>query len=370
MIKYEQKQQVLEACHNDPVSGAHFGRDKVVEKIEERYYWVGIIRDVLKVTKTCDKCQRANPKFHKTPARIHPIPVTDQVWHTVGIDLIGPLPKTERGNEYIATCTCLFSKWPEAEALQNKSATSVAEFVFRLICRHGCPTIRISDQGREFVNAIDTELCKLTGVDHRISSAYHPQTNGQDERFNQTLQRSLRKLVNEDQTDWDKYIDPVLFAYRTSRQDSSKYTPFYLMYGRQATLPIDILTDQQKATPTNSEVQMTDEQIHEKAKQLIELRKKALGNVNSAKEKMKRRADAKHNDFTSDFTVGSLVLVLNSKKLSRKGGKMEPLWHGPHRIHEDLGKGCFKLCLVDDCSKILAQKYNVQRLKLYHLQSG
>lgn len=208
-----------------------------------------------------------------------------------------------------------------------------------------------------------------TGVDHRISSAYHPQTNGQDERFNQTLQRSLRKLVNEDQTDWDKYIDPVLFAYRTSRQDSSKYTPFYLMYGRQATLPIDILTDQQKTTPTNSEVQMTDEQIHEKAKQLIELRKKALENVNSAKGKMKRRADAKHNDFTSDFTAGSLVLVLNSKKLSRKGGKMEPLWHGPHRIHEDLGKGCIKLCLVDDCSKILAQKYNVQRLKLYHLQS-
>ena len=63
VIKSEQKQQVLKACHNDPVSGAHFGRDKVVEKIEERYYWVGIIRDVLQVTKTCDKCQRANPKF-------------------------------------------------------------------------------------------------------------------------------------------------------------------------------------------------------------------------------------------------------------------------------------------------------------------
>ena len=123
-------------------------------------------------------------------------------------------------------------------------------------------------------------------------------------------------MVNEDQNDWDKYIDSVLFAYRTSRQDSSKYTPFFLMYGRQATLPIDILTDQQKTTPTNSEVQMTDEQIHEKARHLIELRKKALENVNNAKEKMKKRADAKHNDFTSDFTVGSLVLVLNSRKLS------------------------------------------------------
>ena len=68
--------------------------------------------------------------------------------------------------------------------------------------------------------------------------------------------------------------------------------------------------------------------------------------MNNAKEKMKKRTDAKHNDFTSDFTVGSLVLVLNSRKLSRKGGKMEPLWHGPYRIHEDLGKDCFKLSLV------------------------
>ena len=275
-----------------------------------------MIRDVLKVTKTCDECQRANPKVHKTPACIHPIPVTDHVWRTVGIDLIGPLPKTEIGNKYIATCTCLFSKWPEAEALKDKSAASVTGFVFRLMRRHGCPTIRISDKGREFVNAFDTEFHKLTGVDHHVSLAYHPQTNGQDERFNQTLQRNLRKMVNEDQNDWDKYIDSVLFAYRTSRQDSSKYTPFFLMYGRQATLPIDILTDQQKTTPTNSKVQMTDEQIHEKARQLIELRKKALENVNNAKEKMKKRADAKHNDFTSDFTVGSLVLVLNSRKLS------------------------------------------------------
>ena len=90
---------------------------------------------------------------------------------------------------------------------------------------------------------------------------------------------------------------------------SSKYTHFFLMYSRQATLPIDILTDQQKTTPTNSKVQMTDEQIHEKARQLIDLRKKALENVNNAKEKMKKRADAKHSDFTSKFTVGSLVLV-------------------------------------------------------------
>ena len=122
--------------------------------------------------------------------------------------------------------------------------------------------------GCEFVNAFDTEQCKLTGVDY-ISSAYHPQTN----RQKQTLQRSSRKIVNGGQNDWDKYIDVVLFAYCTSQilgsQDCFNYTPFYLMYGRHATLPIDILTDRQKTTPMNSEVQMTDEQVHEKPKKVM-----------------------------------------------------------------------------------------------------
>ena len=68
-----------------------------------------------------------------------------------------------------------YTKWPEAAPLKNKTATDVAEFLYRLICRHGCPEIEISDQGREFVNQVQQELHRLTGVDHRIATAYHPQ---------------------------------------------------------------------------------------------------------------------------------------------------------------------------------------------------
>lgn len=98
--------------------------------------------------------------------------------------------------------------------------------------RYGCTKIIISDQGREFVNKINKRLFKKFKTEHRISSAYHPQTNGLVERYNQTLQRSLVKLVNNQQTDWDEYLDGVLFAYRTSVQKSTKITPFELMYGR------------------------------------------------------------------------------------------------------------------------------------------
>ena len=76
------------------------------------------------------------------------------MWHTIGVDLVGPLPETPRGNKFIMTVSCYFSKWPEATALPNKTAAGVAEFLFQCFTRHGCCSVKISDQGREFVNKV------------------------------------------------------------------------------------------------------------------------------------------------------------------------------------------------------------------------
>lgn len=100
------------------------------------------------------------------------------------------------------------------------------------IYRYGCCEVLISDQGREFVNSVKNELFKLSGTQHRITSAYHPQSNGLIERFNQTLQTSLLKYVNGSQDDWDEHLPAVLFAYRVSQQKATKFAPFELMYCR------------------------------------------------------------------------------------------------------------------------------------------
>ena len=124
--------------------------------------------------------------------------------------------------------------------IPTKEAKGVANFLYSLFCRHGVPKRIQSDQGREFVNSLTNHLFKSTGVHHIISSAYHPQTNGLDERFNQTLQRALLKMIDENQSDWDKYLDSVLFAYRTSKQASTKFSPFFLLYGREPVLPVEL----------------------------------------------------------------------------------------------------------------------------------
>ena len=98
--------------------------------------------------------------------------------------------------------------------------------------RFDCCEVLISDQGREFVNEVQEELFRLTGTEHCVTSAYHPQSNGLTERFNQTLQTALIKLVNESQNDWDDHLSGVLFGYRTATQKATKMTPFEVMYCR------------------------------------------------------------------------------------------------------------------------------------------
>ena len=157
---------------------------------------------------------------------LHPIPVSD-TWKKVGIDII-ELPLSSQGNRYWVTLTDHLSKWSEAEPFLTKDAINVAEFLYRTFLRHGRPADIITDQGQEFCNQVVNRLQKLTAFRHNVTSAYHPQANGLDEQFNQTLKAQLQRMVNEHQDDWDTILDEIFFAYRTSRLDpASSCTPFF-----------------------------------------------------------------------------------------------------------------------------------------------
>lgn len=129
---------------------------------------------------------------------------------------------------YIVLCI-LFSMWCHwyKNQLINFSTCFFVQFY-----RFGCAKRLVSDQGREFINKINTELQQLLGTQHRMTSAYHPQTNGLVEKFNHTIQSCLLKVVNDCQDDWDLHLDPVLFAIRTSKHKSTGYTPYELVYKR------------------------------------------------------------------------------------------------------------------------------------------
>ena len=253
--------------------------------------------------------------LQKPRAELHPIPVT-KVWHRVGIDLVGPLPETRRGNKYIITLSDYFSKWPEAAPLPSKEATGVASFLLDTFCRHGWPKIVQSDQGREFINTINSCLFEMTGIKQCVSSAYHPQTNSLDERLNQTLIATLKKVVDASTDDWDDHLSAALYAYRISRQASSKFSPFFLVYNRQPRKAIT-LAIREEHSRDSLEMASGDEDSEEDAEdaeavmqKLIDIREKchlkAKENIGAAQQKQKQQYDKKHNALK----VGCNIVLL------------------------------------------------------------
>ena len=120
------------------------------------------------------------------------MPIPPAVMQQIGVDL-SSLPEVD-GYLYIIVCIDYFSKWSEVKAIKDKTGRTVAQFLYELMCRHGCFAIQINDQGREFVNTVNAELHRLTGVEQRVTSAYHPQANGLVERQNRTIKNTLVKV--------------------------------------------------------------------------------------------------------------------------------------------------------------------------------
>ena len=209
------------------LTAGHLGTDAMYYKIAERYYWNQMYRDIKEYVKTCKKCQKRQKGKRSEP--LHPIQV-GRAFERIGIDLVGPLPITKQNNRYIIVATDYLTRWPEARAVPDAGANTLAQFIFEeIICRHGTPKIILSDQGRNFISETIRVLCEKFLIRHKFSSPYHPQTNGMVERLNRTLCESLAKVKGDD--DWDLHISAVLLAYRTKKHAMTGYTLFQLVYG-------------------------------------------------------------------------------------------------------------------------------------------
>lgn len=161
---------------------------------------------------------------------------------------------------------------------------------------------------------MNDELCRLSGVESRLTSAYHPQTNGLDERWNQTLQHQLLKFVEKEQfeSEWDLYLDSILFSYRVSQQDSTRYSPFFLVYGRHARLPVQLNLKATSDSEDDSPLEKTDVDLEKQTKIMIDVRKMALMNIQIAQGRQKKYYDAKHCKGIEKYKVGALVLLKSS----------------------------------------------------------
>ena len=231
---------VLKQYH-DACSGSHFGTRRTLEKIRFRFYWPGQRHDVENWCKSCEKCaSRKSPsKTRRAPLQID---IAGYPLQRVAMDILGPLPLTDRGNRYVLVVGEYFTKWMEAYPMPNMEAGTVADiFVHHFVSHFGVPDILHTDQGRNFESNLLKEVYQLLGIVKTRTTPYHPQSDGLVERFNRTLLNLLSLAASENEHEWDLHLPMVMLAYRTSVQESTGCTPFYLMFGREARLPADVM---------------------------------------------------------------------------------------------------------------------------------
>ncbi|KAJ8009501.1 hypothetical protein DPEC_G00089540 [Dallia pectoralis] len=328
LLPQEYRISVTEQLHDGPIGG-HFGGERTLARLKARYYWYNMRDDVTLWCRTCTSCAaKARPK--KTPQAAMGTVRVGAPFERIAVDLMGPLNETERYNRYIIVVQDYFSKWVEAYPVPNQQATTVAEkIVSEWVCRYGAPQCLHSDQGTNFESAVFREMCELLGIDKTRTTPFRPQSDGQVERFNATLQKIIATTAERCHWDWDIMTPYAVMAYRATKHSSTGLTPNMMLFGREITEPVDLVAglppDPDNTTTPPSYVV----QLKKRLELSHQLAREALG---KSVERAKRQYDK--NVCKVQHKVGDAVwlLIKGTKRVQNKVRKFLPSYEGPYFV--------------------------------------
>ena len=345
------RRAVLQQLHDH---SGHLGIHKTMENVKQRFYWPGYESDIGMWIKECQQCQQRNPQQPRQNAPLGTI-TTSYPFEKISWDIMGPLPTTSTGNKYILVVTDLFSKWTEAFPLHSTDSTTLATIlVNEIICRYGIPTVLHSDQGANLTSKLISSLCEQLGINRTQTTAYHPQGNGQVERFNRTLEAMLSKTIQQNQCDWDKHLPMVMFAYRTAIHETTGYTPFHVTFGRSPLLPLDVILGIHRQKKLEVPAYVTDLN-----RSLQTAYADIRQNLHAAHQRNKARHDAK--SVSVPYHTGDQVWLYVPSIKSGTTKKLASLWRGPYTVIDRINSTNYRIQLISLPSKTLVVHHN--RLK-------
>ena len=283
------------------------------------------------------------------------------------MDIVGPInPPSVKGDGFILAITDYCSKWAEAIPLREVKTSNVIGFIkHHIIYRHGVPRRIIHDNGPQFVSNAFIKFCEKFKIQDVLSTAYNPTANGLAEAFNKTIIKLLSKLVKSNKRDWDDKLGAALWAYRTTVRTPTGATPYSLVYGCEAVLPLEVQIPSLRIALTT---QMTTEEQHQKRLEELEMldekRLEAQQHIEFYQARISRAFDKKVRQRS--FKEGDLVLTERHPMnlSSKKKVKFEPKWEGPFVVETVYSSGAYRLVTKD--GDRLMMPINGKFLKKYY----
>lgn len=343
---------VLSMLHDAPVCG-HLGLQRTWQRARERFYWPRMWSDVRDYVASCVSCSEIKASKQRPVGLLQPLTPALVPFARIGTDTVGPFKRSSRGNRFIVTITDYCTKTAIACATRENTAKAASHVLLHhVILRYGFPHEVLSDRGSEFVASLYQETLKAFNITARHSTAMHPRTNGQTERFHHCLASMISHYVSSDQHDWDRFLPFLLFAYNTSTHESTGYSPFFLLHGFHARSDVDDAFDYSSS--------VSEETALQRLKYLRTARRLVAERLYLVREKMRERFDVHRRP--NPFRVGDLVWIKCIMHQPGNARKLEKQFKGPFRLVSHAAVNDF---IIED-SNGRRDTVNVERLKPFY----
>jgi hypothetical protein len=330
---------ILEEFHSTPQAG-HSGFYKTYRRIAANVYWSGMKNTIQDFVKSCDTCQRNKYLASSPGGLLQPLPIPNQIWEDISIDFVTGLPKA-RGYDAILVVVDRLSKYTHFIPLKHPyTARSIAEiFCKEIVKLHGIPLSIVSDRDPLFISSFWRELFKLQGTKLKMSTAYHPESDGQTEVVNRCLETYLRCFITDQPRNWIAWLHWAEYWFNTSYHSSTGKTPFEVVYGRPPPVITRWVQGETRVETVQRDLADRDEALRQLKTQLLK-----------AQERMKMQADKKRVDRS--FVVGEWVFVKlrahrQQSVVTRISAKLSARYYGPYPIMERIGAVAYKLKLPE-----------------------
>ncbi|CAH9088267.1 unnamed protein product [Cuscuta epithymum] len=350
--------KVLKSLHEGECGNHAAGRSLSNKALRFGYYWPTMRHDAATYTRACQPCQKHAPLHHQHAKSLHPVlsPWPFMKW---GMDIVGKLPEAPGQKVYMLAMTGDFSKWIEAEPFRQIRDTQVISFIKRNILRRfGIPLEIVYDNRSQFISIKTRRFCEKYNIKLEMSTPRYPQSNGQAESSNKIIISNLKKRLEKAQGKWAEELPLILWADRTTPKNATGQTPFSLVYGCVAVIPVEV------EVPTSRYGLITEESnnvelVHD-LDTIDELREKARVQMAAYQQRVAR---SYNKDVRAKvFRKGDWVL---RKSFGNEAiGKFSPNWEGPYEITEVVGQGAYQLRSVD--GKQAPRSWNAVHLKPFH----